>query len=274
MVLFGFIAFPYFKSLFGEMPDESANPFLCSLFLNNFDRVINGPPDSSILSVLWSVAIEEQFYLFWPVLFFLVPPRFYHFIFIAIIVGSVGFRAIFIDKQIELLTPGVIGDMAMGGLGAYLSINSRRFLRMMENSNGLLNLIPYLAAILFIVYQYQLFYLPVLVVIKRVIISFFFAWIILEQNFSQRSLFKVSSLKTISQLGKYTYGLYCLHRIAILIVMTLMQVAGINKHSWQLWLIELPASMLLSIILSYYSYTYFESFFLRLKDKFAYIVKQ
>ena len=274
MVLFGFVAFPFLKSLFGERPDETADPFLCSFFLNNFDRVINGPPDSSVLSVLWSVAIEEQFYLFWPILFFLVPPRFYLLIFIVIIAGSLIFRALFITKSIELLTPGVIGDMAMGGLAAYLSIASKRFLRMVESIPKILNIIPYLAAIAFVVYKYELFHSPVLIIAKRTIISFFFAWIILEQNFCKKSLFKISSLKAITSLGKYTYGLYCLHRIAILIVMTLMQLLGINKHAWQLWLIELPACLLLSIVLSYYSYRYFESYFLRLKDKFAYIVKQ
>ncbi|HEV8272726.1 MAG TPA: acyltransferase [Chitinophagaceae bacterium] len=274
MVLFGFIAFPFLKSLFGEVPNETADPVLCSVFLNNFDRIVNGPPDSSVLSVLWSVAIEEQFYLFWPLLFFLVPPRFYFYIFIVIISGSIVFRTMFINESIELLTPGVIGDMAIGGLAAYLSIKSKRFLKMVENSNKFLNIIPYLAAVLFLVYKYEIFFNPFLIVTKRAIISFFFAWIILEQNFCKNSLFKISSLKTVTQLGKYTYGLYCLHRIAILIVMTIMQLLGINKHAWQLWVIEFPACLLLSIVLSYYSYKYFESYFLKLKDKFAYIVKR
>lgn len=273
MVLFGFLAFPFFKSLFGETPSETADPLLCSIFLNNFDRVINGPPDSSVLSVLWSVAIEEQFYLFWPILFLIVKPRYYLWIFIIIIAGSLIYRAAFIDKSIDLLTPGVIGDMAMGGCAAFLSIRSKFFLKLIENSNQILNLLPYIAAGLFVVYKYEMFSQPFLIVTKRIIISFFFAWIILEQNFCKKSLFKISSLKTITRLGKYTYGLYCLHRIAILIVMTLMQLIGINNQAWQLWVIEFPACLLLSIVMSYYSYKYFEAYFLKLKDKFAYIVK-
>src|SRR5690606_19427107 len=58
-VAFGFIAFPFFKSMLGEIPNESANVVSYLFFLNNFDFIKN-PPDSSVLSVLWSVAIEEQ----------------------------------------------------------------------------------------------------------------------------------------------------------------------------------------------------------------------
>lgn len=72
-VFFGFVIFPLLKIKFGQIPNETANPILCSLFLNNFNTIINGPPDASVLSVLWSVAIEEQFYLVWPVLFYFTP---------------------------------------------------------------------------------------------------------------------------------------------------------------------------------------------------------
>ena len=91
-VLFGFIAFPVLKSAFGQVPNETADPFLCSIFLNNFNAIYNGPPDSSILSVLWSVAIEEQFYLLWPILFYLASPKQYKFIFLGVIIISIIYR--------------------------------------------------------------------------------------------------------------------------------------------------------------------------------------
>jgi len=273
-VFFGFWIFPLLKTAFGQIPNETANPVLCSLFLNNFDRVFNGPPDASVLSVLWSVAIEEQFYLLWPILFYIIPPRFYSYIFIIIIIGSVTFRTVYIDRQIELLTPSVISDMAMGGLGAYLTIANKEFLKKIEKSNRIFNLIPYLVVIIFLLYRQELFSTTFLTIIRRIIISFFFVWIILEQNFCKNSLFKISRLRTITKLGKYTYGLYCLHTIAILIVISILQKLGLNKHSWEIWLLQLPLGMLLSIVISYFSFTYFESFFLKLKDRFAYIVKQ
>jgi len=273
-VFFGFIIFPLLKTAFGQTPNETADPILCSIFLNNFNHVFNGLPDASVLSVLWSVAIEEQFYLLWPILFYIIPSRFYIYIFIIIIIGSIAFRAAYVDRQIDLLTLGVISDMAIGGLGAYLTIANIKFLKKLERSNKLFNLIPYVVVIIFLLYRQELFSTTFLVIIKRIIISFFFAWIILEQNFCKNSLFKISRLKIITKLGKYTYGLYCLHTIAILVVISILEKLGLNKHSWQILVLQIPLAMFLSIVFSYFSFTYFESFFLKLKDRFAYIVKQ
>ncbi len=273
-VLFGFFLFPLLKTYFGQQPNETADPVLCSLFLNNFNQVFNGPPDSSVLTVLWSVAIEEQFYLLWPILFFLVKSKNYIHIFISVILISTIYRFVYYSGDIDIYTLGVISDMAIGGLGAYLVISNKVFLGRMENSSRFLNLIPYLAALVFIFFKYELFDSFVLICLKRLIIAFFFIWIILEQNFARKSLFKIANLRRISVLGKYTYGLYCLHGIACLVILIILSKLGWDKHSWQLWLIELPASLLLSIAMSYFSYHYFEKKFLRLKDRFAFIVKE
>jgi peptidoglycan/LPS O-acetylase OafA/YrhL len=272
-VFFGFVIFPMLKAKLGQTPNETANPILCSLFLNNVNTIINGPPDSSVLSVLWSVAIEEQFYLVWPVLFFFVPKKHYVFLFLGVMAASLTFRAFNVHGEIETHTLGVISDMAFGGLGAYLSMNSDRVKNYLQQSNPWINLIPYVAAVVFIFYREHIFVTPFLIVTKRIIIAFFFIWIILEQNFSPRSLFKISQLKIISTLGKYTYGLYCLHTIGILITLTVLRKLGLNKTSWEMILLQVPISMALSIVISYISYTYFESWFLKFKDRFAYITK-
>lgn len=272
-VLFGFLAFPAIKAALGQTPEETADPLLCSLFLNNFNAVFNGPPDSSILSVLWSVAIEEQFYLLWPILFFLVPARRYQYLFAAVIAVSLLYRFVYRDRQIELLTLGVISDMAIGGLGAYLCIANKKFLKRIESMSGWLHLIPYAVVVVLLFFRQDIFSTQGMIIFKRLIVSFFFCWIILEQNFAKHSFFKISNLKKISTLGKYTYGLYCLHTIAVLIVAVGLDKLGLNRYSWQLWLFELPLAMGLSILFSYFSYHYFEKRFLKLKDQFAFIVK-
>lgn len=272
-VFFGFVIFPVLKSSFGQVPNETANPVLCSLFLNNFDRIRNGMPDSSVLSVLWSVAIEEQFYFIWPLLFFIIPVKHYHYIFILVITISFFYRATHLGPQMERHTLSVISDMAIGGLGAYFSIKNIFFLKHMSNSHPLLNLVPYVAVVVLLLFRRELFSEPAMFAIKRLVIAFFFIWIILEQNFCKRSYFKISRFRLITKLGKYTYGLYCLHTIVILFVWVVLTRLGLNTNSWQLWLIEMPLTLGLSILISYLSYMYFESQFLKLKDRFAYIVK-
>lgn len=273
-VFFGFVIFPILKNYLGGTSNETSDPILCSFFLNNFDRIINGPPDSSVLSVLWSVAIEEQFYLLWPIIFFVVRKEKYLFVFLTIITISLIYRIVFLNNgSIETHTLGVISDMAIGGLGAYLSIHNFKFIDFLRRASPIVNLIPYIAALLFMVYKYELFSTYIMIATKRIIIAVFFIWIILEQNFSDKSYFKISNLKVATKLGKYTYGLYCLHTIAQLVTIVLLAKLNLNNYSWQLWLIQLPVSLGLSILISYLSYEYFEKKFLKMKDKFAYITK-
>ena len=40
-VFFGFVIFPVLKSAFGQIPNETASPILCSFFLNNFNAIFN-----------------------------------------------------------------------------------------------------------------------------------------------------------------------------------------------------------------------------------------
>ena len=129
VVIFGFLVFPLLKTYFGQVPNETANPILCSTFLNNFDRIYNGTPDASLIAILWSVAIEEQFYLVWPILFFITRIKYYKYIFIVVLILSTLFRVFYLHTiPIDIHTMGVITDMAIGGLGAYLIINNQWFI--------------------------------------------------------------------------------------------------------------------------------------------------
>ena len=274
VVLFGFFIFPLLKTYFGQVPNETSDPLLCFTFLNNFNRIINGDSDSSVMTMMWSVAIEEQFYLVWPVLFYLIPVKKYKFIFISVFLLSTLFRVFYIHKtQIDWHTFGVISDMAIGGLGAYLVINSKWFLNKIENLPKAIILLIYFLTFSYIIFKQEIFATNTMQILKRVVMAGTFIFIILEQNYAKNSLFKVGNWKTISWLGKYTYGLYCLHGIGVLICITLLGKLSLNHYSWQIWVFQLPISLLLSIFISWVSYTYFESWFLKLKSRFSYITK-
>jgi peptidoglycan/LPS O-acetylase OafA/YrhL len=185
------------------------------------------------------------------------------------------FRIFFVHKeQIDYHTLGVITDMTIGGLGAYLSINSKAFKKMIEDLPGAVIGCLYLLTIAYIIFKQEIFASTFMLVIKRIVMASTFIFIILEQNFARKSLFKMGNWKIISTLGKYTYGLYCLHGIVILLNVTLLRKFSLNTSSWQIWLLELPLSFIGSIAISWFSFRYFESWFLKLKTKFAYIIKE
>lgn len=272
-VFYGFIITPYLRSLAGQSPFENANPWLSSTFLNNFDRIINGPPQSAVLGVLWSIAVEEQFYLLWPLLLLIVPAKNYKWIFAAVVAVSIAYRSFVSGEVAENHTLGVISDMAIGGFAAWLSLQNQYFEKLFTKLPKGTTLVFYIITALLIIFWYDVFTTRLLMVLRRVIMAGCFAWIIVEQNYNPKSIFKVSNFKTITRLGKYTYALYCLHPIGISFTVVALRTLGLNQHGWQILLLQLPLALLLSILLSYISYHAFEKHFLKLKDRFAYITK-
>ncbi|MEO8086213.1 MAG: acyltransferase [Bacteroidota bacterium] len=272
-VIYGFIITPYLRTWMGQSPVENANPVLCSTFLNNFDRIWNGPPQSAVLGVLWSIAVEEQFYLLWPLLLLLTPRKYYPAIFFSVITASIIYRSFVKTGVAEYHTLGVISDMAIGGLAAFLALRNQFFEKLFLKIPKPWTLAFYIVTALLILFWYQVFTWPILIVLRRVIMASCFVWIILEQNYNANSLFKISNFKIISRLGKYTYALYCLHPIGISVTVVALRHFGMNQYAWQIIFVQIPVSLLASILLSYVSYHAFEKHFLKLKERFAYITK-
>lgn len=274
-VAFGFIAFPFFKSMLGEIPNESANVVSYLFFLNNFDFIKN-PPDSSVLSVLWSVAIEEQFYLFWPLILWIVPSRFTPLVFIAIIIQSVIFRLFNYDVLLlEYHTLSCISDMAIGGLGAYAVLTFPKVLDAVKKVNkGWIAMLYIFTIVLLLTRKEYLQANFIVAALERILVAFIFLCIILEQNYASNSLFKLSNFKWISLMGKRTYGLYCLHFIGILTATKVTKMLGMNTQLWQVLLIDTTLAFLLTLMLAEISYRFYELPFLRVKEKFSFITSK
>jgi peptidoglycan/LPS O-acetylase OafA/YrhL len=123
----------------------------------------------------------------------------------------------------------------------------------------------YLAGFLLVLYRYEVFASTAVVPFERLLLSLFFVFVVLEQNYSSRSLFKVGRFKFISKLGVYTYGLYLLHPIPIAITGRLKNYVPMPS------MIEGFLDLLLTCVLAYGSYNLYEKRFLALKKRFAHV---
>jgi len=259
MVLVGFVLQPYIMKLIGEPYIESANLPYYIFFVNNYDVA----PYSAVLGVLWSIAVEEQFYLFWPLLLF-VFPKFRFTTMFGVIFLSFIWRQAGLGFYTDTLTS--VGDMAMGGVLGYLSCHSERFVQKVSHiKKGFIISIYLIGTIL--IYQLPLFSGTLFYSSYRLLLSILFGFIILEQNYSAHSFFKLSNYPAISFLGRYTYGLYVLHFVSIYLVGKLFEYLQ-WKNLLNLLISETIISLLLSIVLAYCSYHLFEKPFLNLKLKF------
>lgn len=281
-VVVGFIGFALLKKMSGEAVVENANPWYYLFFAANFDIMHTWPekPDALLLSVLWSVAVEEQFYLTWPLILRVIPLRGYKYVFPSIMALSLIFRSFHTgDNHHEFAiryfhTFSVIGDMALGGLFAYLVSYENKFKNFITNINKPLLILLYIVTLAVTLFKNEIFTPGLPVVFERIVIAFLFGMIILEQNYAKHSLFKMSTFRTISNLGIYTYGLYCLHFLGLYFAIKTMNAAHLNGAQTWVSLAMTLLALILSIGISLMSYHLFEKWFLKLKDKFAFIVKK
>ncbi len=271
-VFFGFYGFPILKSFFGQTPNETASIGYYLTFTNNFDFINKGLPDASVLGVLWSVAIEEQFYLIWPVVLSVFPIKRFWIAFTSIIVISLVFRAVYNSYNAhEFHTLSCIGDMAIGSFAAWLVSEKKTFKKyIIELSRFKIAFIYLLFTSIYFFRDELLYSESIIRVFERPMIACVIALIIIEQCYSENSFFKLSNFKTISKLGLITYGLYCLHFIGILITTTVTKKLSINTQLWQTLVLDTTIALALTIIIAQLSYRVYERPFLKLKSKFAY----
>lgn len=277
----GFVVFAMLKKMGGEVSHESANPWYYIFLAGNFDYMNTWPekPDAILLSVLWSVCVEEQFYLTWPVILKFTPTKYYKYIFVSIILFSLGFRAFYTngteaDHAVRYFhTFSLIGDMALGGLMAYYVSFPNKFLSFVTNLSKPMVAAIYAGAIGFSLFKDVVFPYGIPIIFERLVIGTFFGLIILEQNYARGSLFKLGRSKLLSRLGIYTYGLYCLHLLGMYVA-----VRVVVNRGWapdQVWVAVLSAvlALILSIVISLASFHLFEKWFLKLKNRFAFITR-
>ncbi len=273
-VFFGFVIFPWLKSTLGAVPNETANPWYYMFFVSNFDFIRSGLPDASVLGVLWSIAVEEQFYLTWPLIFFALPKERLELIFPLIIASSVAFRASFDAANIhEMHTLSCIGDMAIGGWGAFLVYTKEDFKASIINIPKWAILFLYALLIVIFLFRDEAYQISWWRPVERLFIAFTFLMVILEQTYAKHSFYKMKNIPLVGKLGRISYGLYCLHFIGILITLTITRKLGLNDSLGLVLILETAIALLTTILISAISYRVLERPFLKLKNRFSYITK-
>jgi peptidoglycan/LPS O-acetylase OafA/YrhL len=246
--------------------------FLLFLILPNILRVYS--PSIAGGNQLWSIGVEEQFYIIWPLLvksFIKRLPTFL-FIFIAIkflvtvvlLSTAIYTQNLIVSAGLQLWILFKVEQMAIGALGAWVLFTNRQkilyfFYHKLTWYASLLGMV----LLLFFHTTYWLYsYLEAVV---------FFLVIL---NVSTNPAVKVSLEKPIlNKLGNISYGIYMYHTICITICLYTLTYFEIDKTNFILFnILYYIGSSLLTIAVANVSYKYFEKFFLNLKERFM-IVK-
>ncbi len=265
VLAFGFLLYPLMRYLLHLPPQDNGNPVLYILFLGNFDVMSAALDRPSFVGILWSLAIEEQFYIFWVLLLVIVPRKLYIFLILLVIIVSTAFRALQTDEKILYFhTLSVISDLGIGAAMAYLAFNKPSFTAFFKRLSKLAIAAIYVLGIALVFVFPNLFNAA----IQRIVFSLFFAFVIAEQNYSDNSFYKMSNFKRISFCGVFTYGLYMLHPIVFYFINLAAEWIGIEKAAISTILMVAAAGLALSIAAAAASFYIFEKPVLKFKQRF------
>ncbi len=235
VVLFGFFVFPHLPYGVATMHEF----WRFALFLSNFDELINGMRDSiNFLTATWTVSVEEQFYLAWGVLVGLTAFRkkvAYVYLFVLILIVSLIFRFQHLDSHriLHYHTLSVMANFAIGGLAGLWAFTggAQRFFEKLPRYAIVL---VYVIGCGIILFEDRLFK-GWIFAFEQLVFGAFFAFVILEQVFSQRSFFKADRIPGFFQSGKVTYGFYLFHCLYIYYWAMIFRDNGLTDHiGWYL----------------------------------------
>ncbi len=276
VVIFTFVIYPFLKTLIGLNSPLCSNILYHISFLSNFDviHIMKECPGNDAMSqnITWSVSIEEQFYLFWPLIFTFSPRKFWLFGILLTISASIAFRLINYNDGNLLYyhTLSVLIDLGFGGLFALMIKESNKLKNFFEKSSSKTHIILFAFSFGLLFWSGELFDFKYGAAIGRIFISISFALFICSQALTKtKSFLNLKNLSFASKWGKYTYGIYLLHPISITMLDVLLRILGIPKTNFFITFFIGIVGFIFTLIISKLSYMYFEQKFLTIKDKYA-----
>lgn len=225
---------------------------------------------SVILAVLWSISIEEQFYLLWPLAVKKINFKYTPVFLSAVIIASYVFRYAHINEYsiVKYHTFSVFSDLAIGCIAGYYTFFSNKFKNFFAKLSRTASISVYIILITLIPLR-TLNTVEWLRALEPLIFSILFAIVILEQIYSEKSLFKVGKSKAFTWLGKISYGLYCYHMIAMVSVFALISKFNLIKTmTLSMFLTTSFSVLFLTILIAGVSYRFIERPLLKLKERF------
>ncbi|MEQ9219054.1 MAG: acyltransferase [Cyclobacteriaceae bacterium] len=240
-------------------------------YLQNMYYFYQGALNTSF-SHLWSLGVEEQFYLVWPFLVIFIPKRHLVKVFVLFIVSSILLNVIY-QPTVDAFRVLTVANLHTLGGGALLAF----LLRYRDQSkvyqflvNNRLMLLVLSLAVFVITLNYQGAIKEVQILLIELFLAFTTFMAVLISIHGWPSVFgSLFRSRHVQHIGKVSYGIYLFHMLIPVVLSIIIEKVPIMKFL-------LPEQIMLrvfllivySYVLAIISYNAYEIHFLKLKARF------
>ncbi len=245
-------------------------------YLQNWLYIFKDGGQTQALHHLWSLAVEEQFYLLWPLIILIIrKPKYLLLAISLLLVAVITLRLWVWNNQIadlayfNLYTFSRIDGICIGCMVALIQRININFFK--KYTTVIVLVFAILNFLFFFINRKYQFTFPYLALVGYTTFAMMFGLLVNETVSGKTKLINyIFSIRILKFFGKISYGLYIFHWPLYLLLHPYLY-SWVSGHTN-----ALPGQFAVSvivtlaaIILSWISYRYFENYFLRLKERFT-----
>jgi peptidoglycan/LPS O-acetylase OafA/YrhL len=207
------------------------------------------------LRQLWTISVEEQFYIVWGVSLLLFSKRISLVIVILSIISIVfNFYSAYRADHVYYHSLTYLFDLMCGAYFAHLIHIKSGFIRYISSPSFLKSISLYLFLPIFFLGYYFLNNMVtgnvnnMLDVVMRIIFIVHQCIIFVDQMYNVNSFFNLSKKRFLIYVGKIAYGVYCFHGLILTAGFLMISKLGIQVHSFMLALIMFGITLIAGTI--------------------------